>query len=153
MMRSCLRRSPRYAGGNSCSLLLFFVCLFAFNLFCLLFLIFVTILMKLTFHPPPQKKTIKVIIIIMIIIIAIAIIVRVIFDHRLGSSLICLERVIVFLVYLSNAQHFLLNSFWSNVAMMHVLLQSNVAYCRSFLWVFYSFTGCFFSTSSNVHLA
>ena len=83
-----------------------FVCLFAFNLFCLLFLIFVTILMKLTFHPPPPKKTIKV-----IIIIAIAIIVRVIFDYRLGSSLICLERVIVFLVYLSNAQHFLLNSF------------------------------------------
>ena len=112
MMRSCLRRSPRYAGGNSCSLLLFFVCLFAFNLFCFLFLIFLTILMKLTFHsPPPQKKTIKVIIIIMIIIIAIAIIVRVIFDHRLGSSLICLERVIIFLVYLSNAQHFLLNSF------------------------------------------
>ena len=96
MMRSCLRRSPRYAGGNSCSLLLFFVCLFAFNLFCLLFLIFVTILMNLTFHFPPSKKTIKVIIIIMIIIIAIAIIVRVIFDHRLGSSLICLERVIGF---------------------------------------------------------
>ena len=33
-----------------------FVCLFAFNLFCLLFLIFVTILMKLTFHPPPKKQ-------------------------------------------------------------------------------------------------
>ena len=146
MMRSCLRRSPRYAGGNSCSLLLFFVCLFAFNLFCLLFLIFVTILMKLTFHcsPPPQKKTIKVIIIIMIIIIAIAIIARVIFDHRFGSSLICLEWVIVFLVYLSNAQHFLLNSFWSNVAMMHVLLQSNVAYCRSFLWVFFTVLQGFF---------
>ena len=114
MMRSCLRRSPRYASGNSCSLVLFFVCLFAFNYFLSsLFLIFVTILMKLMFHSPPQKKTIKVIIIIImiIIIIAIAIIVRGIFVHRLASSLICLERVIVFLVYLSNAQHFSLNSF------------------------------------------
>ena len=62
MMRSCLRRSPRYASGNSCSLVLFFVCLFAFNYFLSsLFLIFVTILMKLTFHcpPPPQKKNNK----------------------------------------------------------------------------------------------
>ena len=61
MMRSCLRRTPRYAGMTSCSLLLFFVCLFiCFNLFLSsLFLIFVTIFTEINFPFPPPKKNNK----------------------------------------------------------------------------------------------
>ena len=58
MMRSYLRRSPRYAGMTSCSLLLPFVCLFLI-FFSSFFLIFVTIFTEINVPfppPPPQKK-------------------------------------------------------------------------------------------------
>ena len=42
---------------ESCSLLLFFICLFVFNLFSFVFLIFVTIFTEINFpFPPPQKN-------------------------------------------------------------------------------------------------
>ena len=57
MMRSCLRRSPRYAGMTSCSLLLPFVCLFLIFFFSYFFLIFVTIFTEINVpFPPPRKK-------------------------------------------------------------------------------------------------
>ena len=60
MMRSYLRRSPRYAGMTSCSLLLPFVCLFLIFFFSSFFLIFVTIFTEINVPfpppPPPQKK-------------------------------------------------------------------------------------------------
>ena len=150
MMRSCLRRSPRYASGNSCSLLLFFVCLFVCILifFCLLFsLFFVTILVKLMFHSPPQKKTIKVIMIILM---------RVIFVHRVESSLICLERALVFLWTYSkstNQTRYIFVKLVLQQWMLHVLPQSTVACCRSFYSFFFTLLQGFFSTSSNVRLA
>ena len=154
-MRSCLRRRRRYASGNSCSLPLFFVCFFVcFNLFLSsFFLIFVTILVKLMFHsppPPPKKKNNK-------------------SNNKKKndnnnsnndnnnegeSSLICLERVLVFLWNYSKftyqARYIFVNLFLQQ-RMLHVLPQSNIACCQSIYDFFYCFTG-FFSTSSNVHL-
>ena len=69
MMRSCLRRSPRYAGMTRVLCYCFlFVCLFLI-FFSFVFLIFVTIFTEINFSFPPPQKTIKVIIIIIMSVI------------------------------------------------------------------------------------